>query len=134
MKVIVTKYVKGCVNFSTCKPTNRKMGLYSPLPIPSHPWKSVSMYFVGGLPMTKGGHDYFYFVVDRFSKMCILIPYKKKIIVEQTANLFFQHVWFHFGLPTYIILDQDIGFLRDFWTRLWRIMDTKLKRSIAFHP
>jgi hypothetical protein len=77
MKAIVTKYVKGCVMCSTCKPTNRKLGLYSPLPIPSHPWESISMDFVGGLPMTKGGHDYLYVVVDRFNKMCILMPCKK---------------------------------------------------------
>ena len=72
MKEIVTKYVKGCVMCSTCNPTNRKVGLYSRLPVPSHPWESISMDFVGGLPMAKGGHDYLYVVVDRFSKMCIM--------------------------------------------------------------
>jgi hypothetical protein len=77
MKKIVTKYVKGCVMYSNCKPTNRKLGLYSPLPIPSHPWERISMDFVGGLPMTKGGHDYLYVVADRFRKMCILMPCKK---------------------------------------------------------
>jgi hypothetical protein len=119
---------------STCKPTNRKLGLYSPLPVPSHPWESVSMDFVGGLPMTKGGHDYLFVVVDRFNKMCILMPCKKKITDEQTANLFFQHVWVHFGLPTSIISDRDTRFLGEFWTSLWRMMDTKLRRSIAFQP
>jgi hypothetical protein len=92
------------------------------------------MDFVGGLPMTKGGHDYMYVVVDRFNKMCILMPCKQQITAEQTANLFFQHVWVHFGLPTSIVSDRDTGFLGDFWTSLWRMMDTKLKRSIAFHP
>jgi hypothetical protein len=134
MKAIVTKYVNECVMCSTCKPTNRKLGLYSPLHVPSHPWKSVSMDFVGGLPMTKGGHDYLYVVVDRFSKMCILIPCKKQIIVEQTVNLFFQHIWVHFGLPTSIVSDRDTQFLGDFWTSLWKMMNTKLKRRINFHP
>jgi hypothetical protein len=77
MKEIVTKYVKGCVMCSTCKLADRKLRLYSPLPVPSHPWESISMYFVGGLPMSKRGHDYFYVVVDRFNKMRILIPCKK---------------------------------------------------------
>jgi hypothetical protein len=134
MKEIVTKYVKWCVMCYNCNPTNRKMGLYSPLPIPSHPWESISMDFVGGLPMSNGGHDYLYVVVDRLSKMCILMPCKKKIIVEKTVNLFFQYVWVHFGLPTSIISDRDTRFLGDFWTSLWRMMDTKLKRSTAFHP
>jgi hypothetical protein len=82
MKEIVTKYLKGCVMCSTCKPTNRKLGLYSPLSVPSHPWESISMDFVGGLPMSKRGHNYLYFVVDRFNKMCILMPCKNQIIVE----------------------------------------------------
>jgi hypothetical protein len=134
MKKIVTKYVKRCVMCSTCKPTNRKLGLYSPHPVPSHPWESISMDFVGGLPMSKMGHDYLYVVVYRFNKMCILMPCKKKITVEQTTGLFFQYVWVHFGLPTSIISDRYTRFLGDFWTSLWRMMDTKLKRSIAFHP
>jgi hypothetical protein len=92
------------------------------------------MDFVGGLPMSKGGHDYLYVVVDRFSKLCTLMPCKKQITDEQTANLFFQYVRVHFGLPTSIILDRDNRFLGDFWTKLWRMMDTKLKRSTTFHP
>jgi hypothetical protein len=105
MKAIVTKYVKGCVMCSTCKPTNRNLGLYSPLPIPSHPWEIISMDFVGGLPITKGGHEYLYVVVDRFNKMCILMPCKKKITAEHTTNIFFQYVWLHFGLRTSIVSD-----------------------------
>jgi hydrogenase maturation factor len=92
------------------------------------------MDFVGGLPMSKRGHNYFYVVVNRFSKMCILMPCKKKIIAEKNDNIFFQYVWVHFGLPTSIISDRDTRFLGDFWTRLWRMMETKLKKSTAFHP
>jgi hypothetical protein len=92
MKEIVTKYVKGCVMCSTCKPTNRKLGLYSPLHVPSHSWEIISMDFVGGLPMLKRGHYYLYVAVDRFNKMCILIPCKKKISVEKIVNLLFQYV------------------------------------------
>jgi hypothetical protein len=88
MKTIVTKYVKGCVMCSTCKPTNRKWRLYSPLHVPSHPWESISMDFVWGLPITKGGHDYLYVVVDRVNKMCIFMPCKKKITAKQTDSLF----------------------------------------------
>jgi hypothetical protein len=46
MKEIVTKYVKGCMLCSTYKTNDRKLGLYSQLPIPSHPWESISMDFV----------------------------------------------------------------------------------------
>jgi hypothetical protein len=84
--------------------------------------------------MTKGGHDYVYVVMDRFNKMCVLMPCKKQITAEQIVNLFFQHVWVHFGLPTSIVSNRDTRLLGDFWINLWKMMDNKLKRSTAFHP
>jgi len=51
------------------KPNNTKLCLYTPFLVPSHPWESVSMDFVGGLPKSKKGHDYLYIVVDRFNKI-----------------------------------------------------------------
>lgn len=132
MKNIVTRLVKGFV--STSNPSNRKIGLYTPLPILSQSWESVSMDFVRGLPMSRKGHDYLYVIVDRFSKMCILVPCKKQVIDEYTAFLFIHHIWVHFGLPKSIVLDQDSCFLVDFLTSLWIMMDTKKKRSMEFHP
>jgi hypothetical protein len=69
MHETISMYVKGCTMCATSKPSNKKLGLYTPLPIPSRPWESVSMDFVGGLPMSRKGHDYLYVVVDRFNKM-----------------------------------------------------------------
>ena len=105
MNETVSRYIKGCTMRATSKPSNRKLGLYTPLPIPSRPWESVSMDFVGGLPKSRKSHDYLYVIVDRFSKMCILTPCNKQVTTEQTAKLFFQNVWVHFGLPTSIVSD-----------------------------
>ena len=91
------------------------------------------MDFVGGLPMSRKGHDYLYVVVDRFSKMCLMMPCKKMITATQTANIFFQNVWVHFGLPTSIVSDRDSQFVGNFWSKLWDMMDTKLNKSIKFH-
>lgn len=77
MQEIVTKYIKGCVMCATSKSSNRKLGLYTPLLVPSHPWENVSMDFVEGLPMSRKGHDYLYVVVNQFNKMYILMPCKK---------------------------------------------------------
>ena len=92
------------------------------------------MDFVGGFPMSRIGHDYLYVVVEIFSKMCILMPCKKHVTIEQTTHIFFTNVWIHFVLPTSIISDQDSHFLRKFWSHLWELMDTKLKKSMDFHP
>ena len=72
------------------------------------------MGFVGGLPMSRKGYEYLYVVVDRFNKMCILMPCKNKITAEQTTHIFFQNVWVHFGLPTSIVSDQDSRFVGNF--------------------
>ena len=122
----VSKYIKGCVMCSTSKPSNRKLGLYTLVLVPSRPWESISMDFVGGLPMSRKGHDYLYVVVDRFNKMCILMPCVKQVTTKKTTHMFFQNVWVHFGLPTSIISDRDSRFLGDFWSTLWGLMDTKL--------
>ena len=81
----VSRFIRGFSMCATSKPRNRKLGLYTPLPVPSRPWESVSMDFVGGLPMSRKQHDYLYVVVDRFIKMCIIMPCKKTITAEQTA-------------------------------------------------
>ena len=84
--------------------------------------------------MTKKGHENLIIIVDRFSKMCVLIPCKKTITGQEAANLFFSHVWVHFGLPNSVNLDKDSRFLGKVWTCLWEKMDTRLKRSTTFHP
>ena len=84
--------------------------------------------------MYKRNHDYLYVVVDHFRKMCILMPCKKQVTAEQMTHMFFQHVWVHFGLPNSIISDWDSRFLGNFWSSLWALMDTKLKKSTTFHP
>jgi hypothetical protein len=53
MNESVSRYVQGCSLCATSKPSNRNLGLYTPLPVPSHPWESISMDFVGGLPMSR---------------------------------------------------------------------------------
>ena len=63
------------------------------------------MDYMSGLPSTKHGNDCVFVVVDRFSKMAILIAYKKSISIEATTKLFFEHVRVHFGLQQTIILD-----------------------------
>ena len=128
----VSRFIRGFSLCATSKPSNRKLGLYTPHPVPSCPWESISMDFVGGLLLSTEGHDYLYVIVDKFNKMCIITPCKKKITVEQTTHLFFQNSWVHFGLPSSIVGDRDSLFVRKFWPNLLDMMDTKLKKSQPF--
>jgi hypothetical protein len=73
-------------------------------------------------------------VVDRFSKMAILIARKKSITAEAMAKLFFERLWLHFGIPQTIISGRDNRFLSTLWSSLWSLLDTKLTKPTAFHP
>jgi hypothetical protein len=130
----VSKYI---IYFTSCaitKTSIKKQGLYTPLPTPDKPWESISVDYMSGRLSTKQRNDCVFVVIDRFSKMAILTACKKNIIVEDTPNIFFKQVWVHFGIPQTIISDQDNRFISTFWSSLESLLDTKLTKSIVFHP
>jgi hypothetical protein len=79
MQEDVAWYVRGCMLYCNNKPDNRNQSLYHPLLVPTQPWENISMDFVGGFKTTQKGHGYLFVVVDRFNKMCILMPFKNTI-------------------------------------------------------
>jgi hypothetical protein len=130
----VNKYIKSCTFCVIVKSTTKKQSLYTPLPTPDRPWESISMDYMSGLPSTKWGNDYVFMVVDHFSKMAIMVACKKNITTKDTTKIFLERVWVHFGIPQTIVSDQDSRFLSTFWSSLWSLLDTKLTKSMAFHP
>jgi hypothetical protein len=66
--------------------------------------------------------------------MAILVSCKKSITADANANLFFERVWVHFGIPQTISLDQDSRFLYIFLSSLWSLLDTKHTKSMTFDP
>jgi hypothetical protein len=68
------------------------------------------MDFVGGLPTTRKGYDYLFVIVDMFNKTFILLPCKNIIKGQESTNMFFEHVWVHFGIPRSIISNKDTYF------------------------
>ena len=55
MLEILSCFIKGCSLCVVSKPSNRKLGLDTPLMVPSCRGESISMDFVGGLPMSRKG-------------------------------------------------------------------------------
>jgi hypothetical protein len=92
------------------------------------------MDYMSCLPSTKWGNDCVFVVVDRFSKMTIFCAYKKSITAKATAKILFEWVWVHFGIPKIIVSYRDSEFLNAFWSSLWSLLDTKINKSMAFHP
>jgi transposase InsO family protein len=131
----VQHYVRNCDACQRNKPSNQHpAGLLQPLPIPERRWESISLDFIMSLPRTARGHDAILVIVDRLSKRAHFIPTWTTVTAEETAKLFFDHIFRHHGLPRSIISDRDPRFLSVFWSALFRQTGTKLLYSSTHHP
>ena len=53
---------------------------------------------------------------------------------SKVAQLYFDEVAKHHGVPKTIVSDRDVKFTSYFWKTLWHKLRTMLKFSTAFHP
>ncbi|GJT07733.1 putative reverse transcriptase domain-containing protein [Tanacetum coccineum] len=134
MRKEVDRYVKRCRVCQVSKGTATNAGLYMPLLVPLQALVDISMDFVLGLPRTQRGNDLIFVVVDRFSKMVHFILCKKMTYAFNVAQLFFRDVYRLHGLPYFIVSDRDTRFLSYFWHSLWKMVNTQLNFSSAYHP
>jgi len=132
---------KFCESCTTCKrtktTTQRPYGLLNPLEVPSAPWQTIGIDFVGPFPVSKnryGEFDTITVVVDHFTSMVHLIPSRDDYAAPDIAELVFQEVYRLHGLPEHIVSDRDVLFTSNFWTHLHELTGVGLRKSSAFHP
>ncbi|KAK2403941.1 hypothetical protein QL285_053333 [Trifolium repens] len=134
MKGAIQDYVKSC---DVCQRqkylASSPGGLLQPLPIPEQIWEDISMYFITGLPKSKG-FEAILVVVDRLSKYSHFIPLKHPYTARSIAEVFCKEVIRLHGLPMSIVSDRDPIFMSSFWGELFRMQGTQLKMSFAYHP
>ncbi|GMF40796.1 unnamed protein product [Phytophthora lilii] len=101
-----------------------------PIPTPAECWEVVSMDFIMGLPASEG-FDAIFVAVDKLSKRAKYAPTYSTANAQDTANLFFDAVVKHHGLPKVIISDRDSKFISDLWKSLMKLMVVKLSMTSA---
>ncbi|QRV93625.1 Transposon Tf2-1 polyprotein [Ceratobasidium sp. AG-Ba] len=134
----VTDYCESCHICAANKAsTQSPMGLIRPMPVPSYPWQSIGIDFVGPLPESEtryGKFDMITTVVDNLTRMIHLIATRQTDTAKDIAEIIFAHVYKLHGMPESIISDRDSLFTSTFWTRLAELTKTELKMSSSYHP
>ncbi|MBW0522990.1 hypothetical protein O181_062705 [Austropuccinia psidii MF-1] len=134
MNQFIKDYVSSCQQCSRNKQIHhKKFGLLLPLSIPSGPWNSLSMNFITQFPLSNNFNSILV-VVDRFSKMEILIPTYGSITSLDLAQMFISHVFPKHVLPVSIVSDRGSLFVSSFWTQLCQQLKISRNLLTAFHP
>ncbi|KAL1917251.1 uncharacterized protein VTP21DRAFT_4907 [Calcarisporiella thermophila] len=86
------------------------------------------------LPRIRTGFDIIVVFVDQLTKMAHFVPTTTTISAPELARIYFDTIFRYHGLPEANISDRDPRFISNFWNALFRILDTKLLMSSAYHP
>jgi hypothetical protein len=135
----VLRYVTTCNTCQLNKPYNRApAGQLRPIGIPELPFLEVGLDLTGPLPASKQGNNFILTVTDYASRMARFIPCKSSpehpISAEQTARLYFEHVFRFHGLPAVLRTDRGPQFTGQFFTELFRLCGTQQAFGTAYHP
>src|SRR6202045_1829523 len=112
---------------------HKPYGLMKFLPILQHPWSSISMDFIKGLPLSLD-FDSILVIVDRLTKYVIFIECCKTDGAIELATLFLKHVFTKHGAPHDIVSDRGKLFISKFWSSLCHLLDIKVNLLTTYHP
>ena len=66
--------------------------------------------------------------------MVHLVPVKKTITSQESAQVFLDTIFRLHGMPDTIVSDRDPKFVATFWRHLFKLCGVKLNMSTAAHP
>jgi len=130
----VQKFCNSCQVCLKAKESGRPpQGLLHSLPIPTQPWQSIGMDFIGPFPEVDS-YNYLWVVICRMINMVHLILVNTKMTASQLSWIYLKEVVRLHGLPTSIVSDRDSKFTSKWWRELHRLMGAKLLMLTSFHP
>ena len=108
-------------------------GLLQPIPIPTQPFEVITMDFIGELPRSQH-YDSIFVLICKLTKYAFFIPCDTKLTEKCTAQLFFDKIVTHVGLPKQIISDRDTRWRNLFWKEVCEAMGSRRALTTAYHP
>ena len=134
VRTFVKDYVSSCTSCGRAKaPTHRPYGLLQQLPIPTHPWHSISMDFIEQLP-SSNGFTSILVIVDCLSKQGIFIPTHDTITSPELTKLFVAHMFSKHGVPSHVTSDRGSEFVSHFFHSLGKALGMTLHFTSGYHP
>ena len=135
MRDLIQRYISSCDACQKNKAWNQKPLGQPIIPgVPGERWELVSTDFCGPFPKSSNGNDYVMVVTDHLSKMAYAIPCKKSVTAQQAAELFFNTVFRHHGIPKRILSDRGPQFISSFWRELWKKTGTSVSFTAPYNP
>ena len=92
------------------------------------------MDFVIRLPITLGGNNAIWVIVDQLTKSAHFLPMKVNFSMDHLASIYVKEIVRMHGVPVSIVSNKDPRFTSRFWHSLHKALGTKLSFSTAFHP
>ena len=131
----VQEYVLSCVKCQANKPDRRRRcPPLVPLPAPTRCWDVVGVDLIVGLPKTTLGQDAIVVFSCHGSKGVRLVADNTNLNAPGFAQLYFEQVFVHYGMPSRIVSDRGTTWNNEFFRELCKYANIQLALSTPYHP
>jgi transposase InsO family protein len=134
LREFISDYINSCDLCQRNKPSrHKKYGLLKPLPVPTGPWRSLSMDHITDLPLSDG-YNGILVIVCRLTKQAHFIAAHKTDTSPDLARQFLDNIFRIHGIPEDIVSDRGATFTSRFWRDFLAMLRVQPNLSTAFHP
>ena len=101
----IKRFVSTCDICQKAKPRRHgQRAFLQSIPFPAQPFKVITGDFVMDLPESNR-YNAILTIVDKLTKYAHFIPCKTSVNEVETAQLFHENIWIHYGLPRQVSTD-----------------------------